>query len=74
MRNKIYLDGYKDAIEFNAICQTFGEDVSVTVTDGGNHRVNGKSLLGVLYTLEFNQLIVESNVDIYKQIEKFIVI
>jgi hypothetical protein len=74
MRNKIYLDGYKDAVEFNAICQTLGDDINVTVTDGANQRVSGKSLLGMLYTLEFNELFVESNCDIYKQIEKFIVV
>lgn len=74
MRNKIYLDGYKDAVEFNAICQTFDDSVSVIVTDGANQRVSGKSLLGMLYTLEFSELFVESNQDIYNQIEKFIVI
>ena len=46
----------------------------VHITDGEGFRVNGKSLLGVMYSLEFETLWCESEEDIYSQIEPFVVI
>lgn len=71
MKNKIRLDTYKDAAEFSAIAETLTGDIKVT--DGNGHTVNAKSLLGMLYALEFDSLTVISDEDIYCHISKFII-
>ena len=38
-----------------------------------NHRVNAKSLLGMLYSLEFDELWVESKNDYYEELKQFII-
>ena len=71
MKNQIRLDTMSDVNEFVQIaCKVSGE---VHLTDSRNFKVNGKSLLGVMYSLEFNEIWVESDEDFYSQIEKFIV-
>ena len=71
MKNKIRFDTYTDAVRFAQIASALGGQI--TVTDGGNHRVNGKSVLGMLYALEFDELWVESENDIYTAIQDFII-
>ena len=59
-----------DATEFAKIAsQTTG---NVHVIDGAGMRVNAKSVLGMLYALEFNELWCESEFDIYTYIQKFV--
>lgn len=70
MRNKIQLDTYKDVVKFVAI--TGALNGNITVTDNEQHRVNAKSLLGMLYSLEFNELWVESDNDYYNELQPFI--
>ena len=70
MTNKIRLDTYKDAVEFSSIAESL--EGRIIVKDNKGHCVNGKSLLGMLYALEFDELIVESEEDIYMHIEKFV--
>lgn len=72
MRNKIRLDTIQDATEFANIATTF-VDHKITVTDGEGLTVNAKSVLGMVYSLEFDELYVESDIDIYHAIEKFII-
>ena len=71
MKNKIRLDTHTDAVRFAQIVSALGG--KITVTDGDNHRVNGKSVLGMLYALEFDELWVESENDIYTAIQDFII-
>lgn len=71
MTNKIRLDTYNDIKNFVNIASSF--DGKVTVCDGDNHRVNAKSLMGMLYALEFDELHVEAEEDIYFAIKDFIV-
>ena len=68
---RIRLDTQKDAVEFSRIAETFPGKVLVKDDDG--HCVNAKSVLGMLYALEFDSLCVVSENDIYSHIEKFIV-
>lgn len=56
---RIILDKQSDIVQFVAIANTIEEDVSLEDTEG--HRVNAKSLMGCLYSLEFNELYVTSN-------------
>ena len=45
----------------------------IQVKDLSGHCVNAKSLMGMLYALEFKELWCESEKDIYSHIEKYIV-
>ena len=67
----IRLDTQRDAVEFSRIAETFPGKVLVKDDDG--HCVNAKSVLGMLYALEFDSLHVEAENDIYTKIQKFIV-
>ena len=46
----------------------------IYVTDNAGLKVSAKSLLGMLYALEFDELWCESEEDIYHAIEDFIII
>ena len=70
MKNKIRLEKMSDVTEFVKIATAAQGDVYLT--DKRNFKVNGKSLLGVMYSLEFEEIWVESETDIYSQISKFI--
>ena len=72
MKVKIRLDTGADAIKFSNIASSLAADIYVF--DNNRLRVNAKSVLGMLYTLEFEELWCESNKDIYSHIEEFVVI
>lgn len=72
MRAKIRLDTSSDAINFAHITsQLKGK---IVVKDGNGLCVNAKSVLGALHALEFNELWVESENDIWMKIKDFIII
>lgn len=71
MAYKIRLDTMQDANEFAFIASQINGNV--IITDGNGLRVNGKSVLGTLYAMEFSSLYCESDVDIYHRLNKFIV-
>lgn len=71
-RVKVRLDTQKDVAEFVNIANTINEDVYLV--DNTYNRVNGKSLMGCLYSLEFKDLYVESEcLELSKKFRKFIV-
>lgn len=72
MRAKIRLDTMKDINQFVAICTNVA--VPVHITDGAGLKVSAKSVLGVMYSMEFADIWCECDEDIYRQIERFIVI
>lgn len=73
MKNKIRLDTIRDVTEFVNIVASLPENVSVKITDNKAFAINGRSYMGVMYaSAEFCQLYVESDVDIYDKIDKFI--
>lgn len=71
MRAPLSLDTMKDIREFVKIVQDY-DKYKIYVTDGKNLRVNAKSVIGVLYSLEFDNLWIESEIDIYSRISDFI--
>lgn len=73
MRNKINLVTMTDITEFIKICEGIEGRVELICGKKG-YRVNARSMLGCLAALEFDELWVESDKDIYSKIEKFIVI
>lgn len=72
MRNRIRLDTVSDMQKFVDI--TSKVEGKVTVTDGNGLCVNAKSILGIMYTAEFNELWIESEVDIYNKISEFVIL
>lgn len=70
MKAKIRLDTHTDALEFSRICEKL--EGKIVVTDSNGLCVNAKSVLGMLYALEFDNLWCESQYDIYRNIEAFI--
>jgi hypothetical protein len=72
MKAKINLDTMRDINDFVRICT--GIKSAVHITDGAGLKVSGKSLLGVMYAMEFDDIWCECEQDIYSDIQKFIVV
>ena len=73
MKVKIRLDTKPDAYKFCAIVsQLDGKIYIVDASEG--LKVNAKSVLGALYSMEFHDLWCISEKDIYHAIEEFIII
>lgn len=71
---RIHLDTNSEAIRLAQIAEGLGKDYTITVTDGNGLRVNAKSVMGMLYVLEFEDLWLESNKDVYMKFQDFAVI
>lgn len=72
MKYKIILDTVSDVTTFVKNVST-EKDAKITVTDNSGLRVNAKSLMGMLYALEFDELWCESDTEIYEKIRQFVV-
>ena len=70
MRTKIRLDTYRDIKEFVDITSRI--DSIIYLEDGNGLRVDAKSLLGALYTMEYNNIYCVCADDISNKIFKFI--
>lgn len=71
MKYRIRLDTMTDVNQFVKIAtQNPGK---IMLTDGENFTVSGKSLLGAMYTMEWDQVFCESENEIYRYIKDFIV-
>lgn len=71
MKYKIVLDTVSDVTNFVKNV-SIARDATVTVTDGNGLRVNAKSIIGMLYALEFDELWCESDIEIYEKIRQWI--
>lgn len=72
MRNKIRIDTIQDVNKFVSITSQL--EGKITITDNTGLTVNAKSVLGTLHAMEFEELWIESENDIYSAIEPFVVI
>ena len=70
MRVKIGLETLSDVKEFVNI-MTRVKSKAVLVDKDRNFMVNAKSLLGAMYTVEWDEVWLESDEDLYSQIMKF---
>jgi hypothetical protein len=70
MRAKIELVTMSDVIAFVNIATSIKEPVYLV---GEDFKVSAKSLLGVRYSMEWNEIWCECEKDIYTKIEKFVV-
>ena len=71
MRYKIRLDTMAEVNRFVGMATKYKG--KITLTDGDNFSVNGKSLLGAMYTFEWDQIYCESDSEIYLLVKDFIV-
>ena len=72
MKARIRLDTMKDITQFVAACAEI--PYPVHVTDGAGLKVSAKSVLGVMYSMEFGNIWCECEHDIYHKIERFTII
>lgn len=72
MKAKIRLDTMKDINQFVGICSKVSEPVHIT--NGVGLKVSAKSILGVMYSLEFDEIWCETDANLYSQLDKFIII
>lgn len=72
-RVKIELNTLSDVIEFVGIINKLHERDSgpIHLTNGVEYKVNAKSLLGCIASMEWNNLYVESDFDLYSHVSKF---
>jgi hypothetical protein len=71
MRYRIRLETMADVNKFVVVAgKVKGK---LTLTDGENFTVNGKSLLGAMYTFEWERIYCESDNEIYHLIKDFLV-
>ena len=70
MKNRIRLDTMKDINEFVAVVSKY--DFPVTITDNTGLRVNAKSVIGAIHAMEFKELWLEAEQDIYEAIKPFV--
>lgn len=71
MRYKIRLDTMAEVNRFVGVATK--HKGSIVLTDGEKFSVNGKSLLGAMYTFEWDEIYCESETEIYHLIKDFIV-
>ena len=70
MKVRIALETMSDVSEFVSIASKISQAVNLT---SGDFKVSAKSLLGVVYTMEWQEVWCECSEDIYSKIEKFVI-
>ena len=70
MKARIRLDTLQDIRKFVDITSKL--DGKIVITDNNGLCVNGRSMLGCMYSLEFDELWCESDKDIYASIRQFL--
>ncbi len=71
MRYRIRLDTMSDVNRFVKIATK--NKGKITLTDGEHFTVSGTSLLGAMYTMEWDQVFCEADTEIYRLIKDFLV-
>lgn len=71
MKVKIRLDTMKDINQFVSICSKVSGPVYIT--DGAGLKVSAKSILGVMYSMEFEELWCETEANLYYELDSFII-
>lgn len=71
MKAKIRLDTLSNIRDFVNAVSTIGDEVYLT--DGNDFTVSAKSILGAMYTIEWNEVYCTCDKDIYNIIRTFVV-
>ena len=70
MNAKVNLDTMSKINAFVGICSRL--DCKVDLIDGNGYRVSAKSLVGALATMDWNQVFIECEKDIYAYVQEFL--
>lgn len=70
MNAKVNLDTMNKINAFVAVCSRL--DCKVDLIDGNGYRVSAKSLVGVLATIDWSQVFIECERDIYAYVQEFL--
>lgn len=70
---KIQLNTMTDVRKFIEKVALIEEGTVLTLTDGGAYSINAASIMGVLYSLEWNNLYLHSSKDVYTLFTDFII-
>jgi hypothetical protein len=70
MKEQVNLDTMSKINAFVAICSRL--DCKVDLIDGSGYRVSAKSLVGVLASMDWNQVFIECEKDIYAYVQEFL--
>lgn len=70
MKVKINIDTLSKINTFVSICSRL--DCKIDLIDGHGYRVSAKSLMGAIATMDWSQVFVESDKDIYSHITEFV--
>lgn len=70
MNAKVNLDTMSKINAFVTVCSRL--DCKVDLIDGNGYRVSGKSLVGALATMDWNQVFIECERDIYAYVQEFL--
>lgn len=70
MKAKVNLDTMSRINAFVAICSRL--DCKVDLIDGSGYRVSAKSLVGAICTMDWNQVFIECEKDIYAYVQEFL--
>lgn len=70
MKHKVNLDTMSKINAFVNACSSI--DCKVDLIDGSGYRVSAKSLVGALATMDWNQVFVECEKDIYAYVHEFL--
>ena len=70
MKERVNLDTMSKINTFVAICSRL--DCKVDLIDGMGYRVSAKSLMGAIATMDWNQVFIECEKDIYAYVQDFL--
>ena len=70
MNAKVNLDTMSKINTFVSICSRL--DCRVDLIDGNGYRVSAKSLMGAIATMDWNQVFIECDKDIYAYVQDFL--
>ena len=70
VRAKVNLDTMGKINAFVAICSRL--DCRVDLIDGSGYRTSAKSLVGVLASMDWNEIFIECEKDIYAYVQEFL--
>ena len=70
MKAKINIDTLSKINTFVTICSRL--DCKIDLIDGHGYRVSAKSLMGAIATMDWSQVFVECDKDIYSYITEFV--
>ena len=70
---KIQLNTMTDVRKFIEKTALIEEGTILTLSDGGHYSINASSIMGVLYSLEWNHLYLYSTTEVYSIFADFII-